>query len=173
MPDKAVIPDVQDLAAQLKAIAEPLIRVLESREEEACRLQRLAEDSGVIEAEFAARRYRDATRALLESAYDARSSLLYMLGEVDADGELYFFPGTGRYRLPGVSGRVDDYWEFTCGNSIEVFCTGECCHSLPGEWHEDRVEHSDHLGGYYLYRHEIPLSPGMRARHRCKNSWDG
>jgi hypothetical protein len=108
---------------------------------------------------------------MLSDLRDADNGLKYLLGDIDAEGELYYYEPNERYRLPATNGRTDDYLEFSCGMLIEVWST-DGDYIQGGEWGCDRVEYSDSYGGYYLCYAKKLLAPGMKARHRHNCFWD-
>lgn len=164
--DKPVSTDIKGPAAQLRYQVKTLLKGMDDRIEEAGHMHQQAMEAGDADDEFATRRYSDIAVSLQEDLQGVSDRLNYILGDIDGAGELYYYAPTNRFRV--ASSREDNYLEFTCGMSIEVWSTERLYYLDDGEWKPDRVEYSHKEGqeGYCLYNTGKLLEPGMRVRHR-------
>jgi hypothetical protein len=156
--------DPKELAARLKYSMAKLMKELESQVEEAQRLHSQADDAEDPDAELETRIYSNAVQGFQEAVQDAHHYAKYLLGDVDATGELEL-NARGRFELPTTDGR--DTFEFTCACSIEIFDEKKRIWLYGSVEYADRYEH-----GYYFKPAGIALQPGIKARHRHVNLWD-
>lgn len=168
MHKEIVISDLKDLAARLKVTMGKFLKELDVQVEKAQSLHYEAEGTDDPDAELETRIYSNTMQGLQESVHDALHYTKYLLGNIDADGQLEL-NARGRFYLPAVDERGirRDTFEFTCGDSIEIFDEQE------QQWLYGSVEYADkYEHGYYFKPAGLALQPGMKARHRHVNSWD-
>jgi hypothetical protein len=156
---------LKELAASLKYSMAKLMKELESQVEEAQRMHSQADDAEDPDAELETRIYRDVIQSLQEEVRDTQHYAKYLLSDIDAAGEL-ILNKRGRFELL-LAGSYNEVWEFSCGNSIEVW------DEQNRRWMYGSVEYSDsYPHGYYFKQARMALQPGMIARHRYINPWD-
>lgn len=164
--NETVVPDVKVLAEQLRLTTKKLLKEMDRQVDTACGILHRAEDGGDPDSELDARLCWNAFQDLQNALQDAHGWAKYLLGDIDAAGKLVLHEN-GRFRLPATNGRDDDYWEFTCGGSIEVWNEKE------QRWVYGHVEYADkYPHGYYFTSTKVGLQPGIRARHRHVSLWE-